>query len=115
MRYIELNPVRAGIVTDPADYPWSSFRKNAGHEGLGWLVPRDEYFALGPDAIARASAYRDLFSRPLETTELDAIRNSIRLRSPLGSSGFLERVERSLGRPAMALARGRPSKPRKCI
>lgn len=115
MRYIELNPVRAGIVVDPADYPWSSFRKNAGCEAFGWLVPRDEYFALGPDATARASAYRDLFSRPLDIAELDAIRNGIRKRCPLGSSAFLERVEKALGRPAKPIARGRPPKVRKCI
>jgi len=115
MRYIELNPVRAGIVDDPGDYPWSSFRENAGFEAFGWLAPRNEYFALAEDAAACAMAYRALFARPLDAEEIDAIRNSIRKRCPLGPEGFLRRIGMALGRRVEPMPQGRPRKSGKGI
>lgn len=47
-RYIELNPVRAGMVNDPGDYPWSSYRKNALGEENPLLTPHYLYTQLGP-------------------------------------------------------------------
>lgn len=52
-RYIELNPMRAWIAADPADYPWSSYRANAGGAFDPLLSPHPCYLALGPDRIAR--------------------------------------------------------------
>lgn len=60
-RYIELNPVRAGLVSDPADYPWSSFRANALGETDAVLSPHTLYLGLGAAATARQQAYRSLF------------------------------------------------------
>lgn len=45
MRYIEMNPVRVGMMVNPADYPWSSHQRNArGDTGRNadWLVAHDE-------------------------------------------------------------------------
>lgn len=109
MRYIELNPVRAGIVADPADYPWSSHRENAGlGRRLTWLVPRAEYFALGSHARARADAYRSLFSVPIDGSELEAIRSGANKGCAIGSVAFLERMERELGRSVVRASPGRP-------
>jgi putative transposase len=115
MRYIELNPVRAGMVRTPAEYAWSSFRRNAGDEAFAWIVPRQEYQALGGDADARGAAYRALFSRRIEDAELHAIRESARTGCPFGSSAFVERVETALGRAARVAPRGRPRSREKCI
>ena len=68
MRYIELNPVRAGIVAQAADYRWSSFRANA----LGYtdpiVTPHPLYYALGRSPETRRAAYarfvRRGFARP---------------------------------------------------
>ena len=68
MRYIELNPVRAGIVDRAADYRWSSYRANA----LGYIdpivTPHPLYYALGRSPEARRAAYarfvRRGFARP---------------------------------------------------
>ena len=68
MRYIELNPVRAGIVAQAADYRWSSYRANA----LGYIdpivTPHPLYYALGRSPEARRAAYarfvRRGFARP---------------------------------------------------
>ena len=61
MRYIELNPVRAGMVAHPGDYPWSSYRHHAqGEPGVNadWLTAHEEYLRLGRNEADRQSAYR---------------------------------------------------------
>ncbi len=63
MRYIELNPVRAGMVAHPEENPWSSYRHNArGESGLNadWIAPHDEYLSLGHNTVDRQKAYREL-------------------------------------------------------
>ena len=61
MRYIELNPVRAGMVADPADYPWSSHRATAYGAMDRLITPHAEYRQLDGVATARRAAYRELF------------------------------------------------------
>jgi REP-associated tyrosine transposase len=58
MRYIELNPVRAGLVRHPAQFRASSYRANALGEPDALVTPHAAYFALGRDAEARRAAYR---------------------------------------------------------
>ena len=69
-RYVELNPVRAGMVTDPGDYPWSSYRANAfgSHDAL--VTPHEQYLALGP------KAYRELVGVALDDHTLNEIRTA---------------------------------------
>jgi putative transposase len=69
MRYIELNPVRAGLVAEPGDYRWSSFRANAlGHDDA-LLTPHSCYYTLGRSVAARQAAYRALFQHEAPRTE----------------------------------------------
>ena len=59
LRYVELNPVRANMVVDPADYRWSSYRTHAfGAET--WRTPHPIYLALGAADAERQGAYRSL-------------------------------------------------------
>lgn len=61
-RYVELNPVRAGLVARPEEYRWSSYRRNA-HGGRDSLVtPHDRYEALGSCATEREASYRAMFT-----------------------------------------------------
>lgn len=60
-RYIELTPVRAGVVLHPAEYPWSSYACNALGEDTGLIVPHRQYLVLGNDAESRRDNYRHLF------------------------------------------------------
>ena len=60
-RYIELNPVRAGIVIRPGDYVWSSYRSNALGEQNDLLTPHAAYLALGRQISRRRVSYRKLF------------------------------------------------------
>jgi len=61
MRYIELNPVRARMVSRPEQFPWSSHRCNAFGEANELLTPHSAYAVLGRSAAARQVAYRELF------------------------------------------------------
>lgn len=62
-RYIELNPVRAGIVPDPSQYRWSSYRHNGLGEYSELLSPHQNYLELGRTGSERRKNYRSLFSR----------------------------------------------------
>ena len=61
MRYIETNPVRAGLVARPGDYRWSSYGANALGAADPLVTPQAFYYALGRTAAERQSAYRALF------------------------------------------------------
>jgi putative transposase len=107
-RYIELNPVRAGLVDDPAHYRWSSYRHHASNESAGWLVPHAVYLALGGDAKRRQAAYRALFRGGQDADEISAIRLALNQNQPLGNARFLNRIEKLTGERREARPRGRP-------
>ncbi len=86
-RYIELNPVRAGMVRFPAGYRWSSYRANAEGKADQLVCPHEVYLGLGLDDEARRRVYRELFDMPLAEKDLERIRFAIRgdaaLRKPV--------------------------------
>jgi len=63
MRYIEENPVRAGLAPHPGAYPWSSYRANALGEDDAVLTPHPHYCSLGRSPLERRAAYAALFAR----------------------------------------------------
>jgi putative transposase len=63
MRYIEENPVRAGLAAHPGAYPWSSYRANAFGEDGALLTPHPHYCSLGRSPHERRAAYAALFAR----------------------------------------------------
>ncbi|HEY8855886.1 MAG TPA: transposase, partial [Rugosibacter sp.] len=114
MRYIEMNPVRAGMVANPADYPWSSYQRNAhGDAGANadWLVAHDEYLRLGFDAIERQAAYQALFHSAVAADDLAAIRDCTHKGWALGSEEFKAQIEKQGKRQAASKGVGRPRKP----
>jgi putative transposase len=113
MRYIELNPVRAGMVVLPGDYRWSSHAFNArGEAGLNadWLTPHSLYMGLGSSPEERQGAYQDLFQRPITTSELNEIRESAHKGWALGGERFRAQIEALTQRQAASKGRGRPKK-----
>jgi putative transposase len=104
-RYIELNPVRAGLVKNPAKYPWSSHACNAFGTPSSIVEPHAEYLALGGNDVRRRAAYRALFLEGLDDAELGAIRQAARSSLPYGSEAFIRELESTLQRP---MTRGRP-------
>jgi putative transposase len=87
-RYIETNPVRAGLVARPADYRWSSHSTNARglHDGI--VSPHPEYTALAGDDVSRRQVYQGLFEQVLELVVVRRIRESTVAGYPLASDGY---------------------------
>jgi putative transposase len=111
MRYIELNPVRAGLAADPAHYRWSSY---AHHIGAGidpLITDHPLVWALGNTPFERQSAYRSLFEAPMSDAELKTIRNATNRGRALAQAAFLHQLgsaeAETFGPPR---ARGRPQK-----
>ena len=109
-RYIELNPVRAGMVEHPAEYRWSSYRANAQGENDALIQTHAVYDALGLDATGRQAAYRELFRYELEPGLVDKIRQATNGNYALGSDLFTEQIAAALGRRVTPGRSGRPSK-----
>jgi putative transposase len=107
-RYIELNPVRAAMVDDPAHYRWTSYRHNALGQANPYLTPHPLYLALGRDDKARQAAYRDLFRAQLDSKAIDDIRLALNQNQPLGNSRFYAKIEAMTGQRREAKPRGRP-------
>jgi putative transposase len=87
-RYIELNPVRAGLVVSPAAYQWSSFAQNAGTAPKALVSPHQLYTNLGRTDRARRLAYRELFQTALEDDTIAAIRQVITHSPKPGGRSF---------------------------
>jgi len=110
MRYIELNPVRAGMVEQPGDYPWSSYASNAEGKNNTLITSHEVYSQLGVNETGRQLAYRQLFRLGIGKTDLDALREATNKGWVLGSDRFREEIERLSGRRSVAKLRGRPKK-----
>lgn len=109
-RYIELNPVRAGMVQHPNDYKWTSYRAHAHGAEDGLIQDHAEYLALGPTPSARQNAYRALFSAQLDPVSLTALRTSLNQELVTGSDRFKGEIEAMLSRRVRPGKRGRPAK-----
>ena len=110
MRYIELNPVRAGMVDDPTKYRWSSYTANALGTSNAVLTPQAEYVALGRLPIDRQSVYRGLFDRVSDSEELRLLRCALQTGTPLGNEKFKAEIEATLNLKVGFAHRGRPMK-----
>lgn len=105
-RYIELNPVRGGIVVDPADYVWSSYRAHALGKSIEMWQPHSEYLALGQTRSARLRAYRTLFISELDAELITDIRDALNTGLVLGNEQFRNEVEQLTGQRQHHLKRG---------
>lgn len=103
--YVELNPVRSGTVTSPWDYPWSSA---AAHCGVGSdpsrMLDLSQWFEQMP-----IDTWKQTLSAIAESDDMtEPVRLHTRSGRPLGSEGFLDRIEEALGRGIRPKAGGRP-------
>lgn len=93
-RYVELNPMRAGMVTYPGQYPWSSYRCNAEGRPNDIVEGHALYMALGADLASRQAAYRRLFDEPLAEGQLQDLRLATNNNFAVGDQGFLRSVSK---------------------
>ncbi|MGR9037952.1 MAG: transposase [Gammaproteobacteria bacterium] len=105
-RYIELNPVRAKIVKDPGEYPWSSFGYNALGQADTLITPHAVYKALGSDDSTCRSNYRALFASQIPKTEIEDIREATNKAWVLGDDRFKAKLERLINRQIQPKPRG---------
>lgn len=107
-RYIELNPVRAGLVARAEQHRWSSVHANAGQRCDPLIVPHATFLSLGATGGERAARYR-LFLRDARAQDEAAhIREHVRSQCPLGGTRFLEMLKQTLEHPVQQRPRGRP-------
>ena len=109
-RYIELNPVRAGLVAHPAEYRWSSYGVNAQGDAHPLIRPNAVYQGLGLDDEERQAAYRELFRYELDPGLVDEIRKVTHGGMVLGSERFAREVALLAGRRTQRGKAGRPFK-----
>lgn len=110
MRYIELNPVRAGLVKHPAEYRWSSYHQNASGNFLNNIHPHSTYLSLGKSQSERAIAYKELIQCSLHPNQLLQLRTCLQTGTPLGDQVFRSQIETQIGRQVGQARQGRPAK-----
>jgi len=108
MAYIDLNPVRAGVAAEPADYRWSSHAHYAGLRSEPMLAPHALYWALGNTPFEREQAYVQLVRQaPGSQAQLDLSR-AVHSRSAFGGESFIAELQ---ARTHRRLTPGRPGRP----
>jgi putative transposase len=103
-RYIERNPVRAHMVEQPGDHPWSSYAGNAALREDALLTPHPEYAALALDAASLRRSYQRLLADADETVFLGAMREATDAGYPL----IGDRLKSELEKQGMRLERSKP-------
>jgi putative transposase len=86
MRYVELNPVRAGLVSEPAEYRWSSYRSNALGVRDTLITQHPQYSSLGKSAAGRQERWRELSREVISPEDLFEIRDAIRRAAVLDNA-----------------------------
>jgi putative transposase len=107
-RYIELNPVRAAMVEDPAHHRWTSYRANALGQPDSRIKQHALYLSLGRTEEERQHAYRALFRTELDEEAISDIRLAMNQNQPIGNGRFHAQIEKMTGAPREAKPRGRP-------
>jgi putative transposase len=109
-RYVELNPVRAGIVADPADYRWSSYGVKIGNRKEELLDYDPCYLGLADSEEKRAESYAVWVKETIVAEELELIRKSLQRGQLTGSPLFVDEIEKKIERRVEFRGPGRPRK-----
>ncbi|MDB5900087.1 MAG: hypothetical protein JWP41_3689 [Ramlibacter sp.] len=109
MVYMDLNPVRAGMVGDPADYPWSSFHHYIGRKVDKLLTPHPLYWELGNTPFARDQAYADLVRSGIGDEQKRLLTDFTLRGWALGEADYVADLQK---RTERRVARGQAGRPR---
>jgi putative transposase len=104
-RYIDLNPVRGGLVADPIEWPWSSYARHIGERADSWISDHSLYWSLGNTPYERQAAYKALCQQVLDQPTTDSITRSTLRGWGLGNPAAAITDAR---RPLFPNPRGRP-------
>ncbi|MBU6503069.1 MAG: transposase [Burkholderiales bacterium] len=108
MVYIDLNPVRAGLVAEARDYPWSSHAHNVGLRVDRLITPHPLYWALGNTPFAREAAYAELVRAGVDAKQQAALTESALRGWALGEPDFVADLQRRTQRRVSKTQAGRP-------
>ncbi len=108
MRYIELNPVRAQMVSFPGEYRWSSYQSNGYGKSDPLIATHALYRALGSNSDSRCHAYRELFRHNIDNAQLHVIRDALNQELVLGRDDFKDKIEQITKRQTRRGQDGRP-------
>lgn len=107
-RYVELNPVRAGMVAAPEDYRWSSYGVKVGIKNQNLLDFDPQYLGLARTAKKRQDKYREFVSTTILEEEIEQIRRAIQRGQLTGTDRFVEEIAIKLGKRIEFRGPGRP-------
>lgn len=110
MVYIDLNPVRAGMVGQPADYKWSSHRHCIGQGSDKLVTTHALFWGLGNTPFAREAAYAELVQAGLVQSDKEQLTQSALSGWALGSANFVQALQQSTNRRLQPGKAGRPFK-----
>jgi putative transposase len=108
-RYIELNPVRAGIVVRPEDFRWSSHARNALGAPDPVVTPHSAYLSLARCYGDVPAAYRSLFTEELGEATLTEIRYRLSKERAYADEDFIAQLEKTCHRSPRCRRPGRPA------
>jgi putative transposase len=108
MAYIDLNPVRAGLVSDARDFPWSSHAHYAGLRQDKLLTPHPLYWELGNTPFAREAAYAELVRAGVRAVDQGALTEATLRGWAAGDANFLASLQKSTERRVTKAKAGRP-------
>jgi putative transposase len=108
LRYVELNPVRAGMVAHPRDYRWSSYRERMGLAPRTMLEPDTGTGPLGKTPEARRRAYERYLGVPADASELELIRSAVQRNRLTGGERFVDEIQSRTGLRIENRSPGRP-------
>ena len=109
MVHMDLHPVRAGLVENPADYAWSSHRHYTGRVNDRLISVHPLFWSLGNTPFAREQAYAQRVADGLPTAVQQVLSESALYGWALGDEDFLAELQKATGR---RLSRGKPGRPR---
>jgi putative transposase len=109
-RYIEMNPVRAGLVPQPSAYRWSSYAHHVGDRPDGLIADHPLYWAMGNTPFEREAAYKQFMAQPIVQAEVDELNQAVLKGWALGSDAFKKQLEKQSRRRVGPGKRGRPPK-----
>lgn len=109
-RYVEMNPVRAGITSDPAEYQWSSHATRIGRGHFDWLDHDPAWLDLGANNEERRKRYRHFVREVVPDHERKLIAEAVQRGQLTGSKRFAEELSQRLQRRVEIRGPGRPKR-----
>jgi putative transposase len=108
MTYIDLNPVRAGMVSDPKDYPWSSHGHYVGLRSDKLITPHSLFWSLANTPFGREAAYAEMVRAGISPESQAALTKATLSGWALGGAAFVADLQKQTTRRIQKIQAGRP-------